>query len=125
MKIVSGAEDRRTESIRMRGKICQKVRNLISNGKISQAEELLRTAFSGTPQSQRAYQKAGDMEIRHLDVMENQREYTDYQRILDMEQGLVSVSFMQNGIRYEREYLASYPDQILAIHMKASFPRKT
>lgn len=101
-----------------------KVRNLISNGKISQAEELLRTAFSGTPQSQRAYQKAGDMEIRHLDVMENQREYTDYQRILDMEQGVVSVSFMQNGIRYEREYLASYPDQILAIHMKASFPGK-
>ena len=43
-----------------------KVRQLILEGKIPEAEELLRTAFSGNPQSQHPYQKAGDVEIRHM-----------------------------------------------------------
>lgn len=49
-------------------------------------------------------------------------EYTEYKRILDMEKGLAEVSFSQDGVDYEREYLASYPAQVLAMRLSASRP---
>lgn len=107
-----------------------KVRKLILEGKIPEAEELLRTAFSGNPQSQHPYQKAGDVEIRHMGLWKDwgfggpkgPEEYTEYKRLLDMEKGLAEVSFSQDGVDYEREYLASYPAQVLAMRLRASRP---
>ena len=107
-----------------------KVRQLILEGKIPEAEELLRTAFSGNPQSQHPYQKAGDVEIRHMGLWKDwgfggpksPEEYTEYKRMLDMEKGLAEVSFSQDGVDYEREYLASYPAQVLAMRLRASRP---
>ena len=39
-----------------------------------------------------------------------------------MEKGLAEVSFSQDGVDYEREYLASYPAQVLAMRLSASRP---
>ena len=83
-----------------------KVRKLILEGKIPEAEELLRTAFSGNPQSQHPYQKAGDVEIRHMGLWKDwgfggpkgPEDYTEYIRLLVMEIGVAGVSFSAEGV---------------------------
>lgn len=46
------------------------VRKLIFEGKIHEAERLLKFAFTGTPQSQSAYQTAGDLYIDLMDTIQ-------------------------------------------------------
>jgi alpha-L-fucosidase 2 len=45
--------------------------------------------------------------------------FEDYRRELDMNRGVVTVSYMQEGIRYQREVFASYPDRALVAHLSA------
>ena len=79
------------------GKNLSKIRSLVKEGKIEEAEELEVYALSGTPQSQRPYQTLGDFSyhIRHGDG-----EISDYRRELDLETGTVTVSYRHNGIVY-------------------------
>jgi len=49
---------------------------------------------------------------------------TDYRRELDLENGLVRVSYQQDGVSYLREYFASYPDGVLVVRLSASKPGK-
>lgn len=45
---------------------------------------------------------------------------TDYRRYLDLEEGRVGVEYSSDGITYQREYIASFPDDVVAIRYKAS-----
>ncbi|MBP1677766.1 MAG: Alpha-L-fucosidase [Bacteroidetes bacterium] len=45
--------------------------------------------------------------------------YENYVRELDLNRGLVTVAYTQNGVRYKREILASYPDRALIIRFTA------
>lgn len=99
-----------------------KVRKLISEGKISQAEELLTLAFSGLPQSQRPFQPLGDLEItygRRGDQAVSEQAQ-DYRRELDLEHGLVRESFVLGKGKIEKTYFASWPAKVLVIHIEAS-----
>ncbi len=49
---------------------------------------------------------------------------SNYQRNLDLNNSLVSVSYTQNGVRYVREYFASYPDSVIAVRISADQPGK-
>jgi alpha-L-fucosidase 2 len=49
---------------------------------------------------------------------------TQYQRNLDLNNSLASVSYTQNGIHYLREYFASYPDSVIAVRISADQPGK-
>ncbi|WGL18373.1 glycoside hydrolase family 95 protein [Microbulbifer bruguierae] len=46
----------------------------------------------------------------------------DYRRSLNLLDGTASVSYQANGVRYTREYLASYPDEVIAVHLTADHP---
>lgn len=93
-----------------------KVRELILGGKPEEAEELLRYAFSGTPQSQRVYQPLADCFIR----MKNAGEAKDYTRRLDLNEALVKVSYRtQKGV-VEREYFSDYDAHVIAVKMEAT-----
>ena len=48
----------------------------------------------------------------------------DYVRTLDLNTAIASAEWKSNdkGITFRREYLASYPDQVLAVHLTASKP---
>ena len=48
--------------------------------------------------------------------------YSDYRRELDLDKGVVRVTYVQHGIRYTREIFASYPDRALV--MRISSDRK-
>ena len=93
-----------------------KIRNLLFDGKIEEAENLAVLAFSGVPESQRPYQTMGDLFL-HFDMSESSAE--NYTRELDIENAVVSVSFQAAGINYTRRYFSSAPDQVIVIHMSA------
>ena len=56
-----------------------KIRQLILDGRIKEAERLIRLSMSGCPDSMRPYQSLGDL---HLD-MEDPGEVKEYRRSLD------------------------------------------
>jgi alpha-L-fucosidase 2 len=45
---------------------------------------------------------------------------TNYRRSLSLNEAVSKVSYEQDGVRYEREYFASYPDKVLVIKLSAS-----
>lgn len=93
----------------------QKVRQLLFEEKISEAEEIVNDAFCGTPVNQRHYMPLGDfiIEQRGLGDIQN------YKRSLDLETAVQSVEFSSDGVNYTREVIASYPDNVLAVNINA------
>ncbi|HTF95315.1 MAG TPA: glycoside hydrolase N-terminal domain-containing protein [Cellvibrio sp.] len=67
------------------------------------------------------YQNFGDL---HLVFAGNDSGVSNYQRVLSLDNAQVDVSYTQDGIDYKREYLASYPDGVIAIKLSASQPGK-
>lgn len=45
---------------------------------------------------------------------------TNYRRWLDLNEAKAGVEYTSNGVDYEREYIASFPDDVIAIRYKAS-----
>ena len=93
----------------------EKVRELLFEEKISEAEDIVRDAFCGTPINQRHYMPLGDFIIdqRGLGDIQN------FKRSLDLKTAVQSVEFSSNGINYTREVIASYPDNVLAVNIRA------
>lgn len=46
----------------------------------------------------------------------------NYQRKLSLNQAMVTVSYEHDAVTYQREYFASYPDQVIAVKLKANKP---
>jgi alpha-L-fucosidase 2 len=68
------------------------------------------------PQYQADYQPFGDVRIHFV----NQGEVSHYRRSLDLSNAIACVSYTANGIDYEREYLASYPDNLIMMRFSAN-----
>ncbi|MES2675109.1 MAG: glycoside hydrolase family 95 protein [Pseudomonadota bacterium] len=49
---------------------------------------------------------------------------THYRRELDLDNGLVRVTYSQDGVNYLREYFASYPDGVIVVRISADQPKK-
>lgn len=62
-----------------------------------------------------AYQPFGN-----LYVVTGHQNVEDYERSLDLESAIHTVSYMYQGVEYEREAFASYPDQLMAYRFSAS-----
>jgi alpha-L-fucosidase 2 len=77
--------------------------------------------YKGVTNSQKgiygSYQPFGSVEIDlpHSSV-------TKYQRTLDLDRGMGTVTYDYNGTNYHREYFASYPDQVLVMRLTADHP---
>lgn len=96
----------------------EKIRTLIMEEKdVNQAEQLMRFALSATPQSERMYQPACDLWIQW-----NQDTSTNYQRMLQLENGLVSEEYTIGTTHIEKEYFASFKEQMIVVHLKSSIP---
>jgi|WetSurMetagenome_2_1015567.scaffolds.fasta_scaffold05097_3 alpha-L-fucosidase 2 len=102
-----------------------KIRELLFKGKYKEATELtLKTQVckgSGSGQGNGAtvpfgcYQTLGDL---WLDFGTTSG-FDNYHRELNLDNGIVEVSYSQNGIHFNREIFASYPDRSLVIHLIA------
>lgn len=93
----------------------ERVRSLILGGKPKEAEELLRYAFSATPQSQRIYQPLADCFIQ----MKEAGEAKGYFRVLDLSEAVVKVGYQTEKGSFYREYFSSEPRQVMAVRLTA------
>ena len=101
-----------------------KVRELLWQGKISDAENLVALTMFAIPEQQRHYSCLGDFfaEFYHPSKENPQKklEVSNYKRDLDLKNGVSTVSYEANGINYKREYFCSYPAQGMVIRFTAS-----
>ncbi|KAA8783610.1 glycoside hydrolase family 95 protein [Paenibacillus amylolyticus] len=95
------------------------IRELLFRGHIRQAEELALTALVGVPDGQRHYEPLGDF---YVAMHHGDEGATEYQRYLDLEQGIARVQYTSGKTKYKREYFSSYPDQVMAVRLSSSVP---
>ncbi len=91
------------------------IRQLLFDGKQKEAEDLAMKEFMSVPLKQKTYQAFGDLNLH----FPNQETFTDYYRDLDLKNAVCRVSYKSNGTNFTREYLSSFPDQVIAIRLTA------
>ena len=96
-----------------------KIRKLILEGKISEAQELCTFALSGIPEESRHYEPLGNL---YIEFEGNEMEFSDYSRELHLSTATVTTSFVLAGVKYTRQVIASYPKNALIIHLTADKP---
>lgn len=99
--------------------ILPKVRKLIFEGKYKEAQDLTMTRIPRhAPEGNNygmPYQTVGDLWLDFPD----QGEVKYYYRDLDIANAISSVSYEAGGVHYEREYLSTAVDQVIAIRLTA------
>ncbi len=70
------------------------------------------------PRRQPPYEPLGDLKL-HFDGIDA-AVVQNYQRSLDLYDGVASIAFDAGGIHYTREVFASYPDHAIVVHIQAS-----
>jgi len=65
------------------------------------------------------YQVLGDLFIT---LPGHDKNMSDYRRDLDIGQALAHVSYISNGVHYQREYFCSYPAQVMVVRLTADKP---
>lgn len=66
------------------------------------------------------YQPFGDLKLR----FQGHERASNYRRELNISRAVARTSYEVNGVRYTREYFASAPNQVMAVHLSASQPGK-
>lgn len=86
-----------------------KARELALKGELREASNILADHLSDT--YGRSYLPAGNLYIKRIGASEA----CEYYRELDFESGTVSQKYTEDGIRFEREYFISHPDNCIAV----------
>ncbi|MFD2968719.1 glycoside hydrolase family 95 protein [Sphingobacterium bambusae] len=89
------------------------IRQALKIGDNKRAQELIDAQLLG-PYNQ-SYMPLADISLKML----SKGNYVNYRRELDLDSGIVRISYKQNGINYKREIFASYPDQSIIIRLIA------
>jgi alpha-L-fucosidase 2 len=95
-----------------------RIRDLVFAGKFQEAEKMADEHFWGIPKAQQAYQPLGDL-LLHSDVEDP---VDNYRRELNMETGVVKVSYRSGDVTYTRQIFISYPDRVMVVHIEADKP---
>ncbi|KAL7940450.1 glycoside hydrolase family 95 protein [Trichoderma barbatum] len=91
------------------------LRQLIREGKHSETEALVKECFFATPASMRHYEPMGTATLEF-----NHKNITDYRRCLDLATSQVSIQYSVDGISFQRDVIASFPDNALLLRFTAS-----
>ena len=94
------------------------IRQLLFDGRQKEAEKLATEKFMSQPLRQESYQPFGDLTL----LFNGHDDATDYRRELDMDSAIATTSYRVNDVEYCREAFASYPDQVIVVHLSASKP---
>ena len=112
-----------------------RIRTLIREGKIREAEELANEAMASIPDYQSHYEPLADVyvipdeseSVQYFGLhdywnpsLNSIEEIDDYRRELDIEKGIHKVSYTRNGKNFIRESFISYPDAVMAVRCKGA-----
>lgn len=92
-----------------------KIRQLLAEGKQLDAQILAAKEFMSVPLHQKAYQPFGDLYID----FKGQENYTNYSRSLSLDEAISRVSYQVGKTTFNREVFATYPDQLIVVHLSA------
>ena len=93
----------------------ERVRKLLREEKIAEAEKIVSEAFCGTPVNGRHYMPLGDLTIHHY--KEDTCEYIS--RSLDLETAVCETKYIIGDTRFTRRVICSEPAQVLAVDISA------
>ena len=91
-----------------------RIRELILNGQISEAEELMTYALSGIPQSQKPYQSLGDLTIRFKGL---EGSSTGYTRCLSLDDAIHTMQATVGDNSFQRETFLSAADDVMVLRI--------
>ena len=92
-----------------------KIRQLLLDGMVSEAQELAGDTMMPIPDQQRNYSTAGEI---FFQFHEEKEEFKNYKRFLDLNQAMVTMEYELGTTEYRREYFASAVHQVIAIHQE-------
>jgi alpha-L-fucosidase 2 len=95
-----------------------KIRKLIFEGALREAEKLIDLHLSG-----RWTEAYMPMAVMHVECPELRDSHIEnYNRRLDLHNGVASVSFTASGVEYRKEAFCSFPDQALIVKLCSTEP---
>jgi len=95
-----------------------KVRQLLFEGRIREAQQLTDAALFAPNPHPAHYEPLGDLDIR----FGHGKSVTNYQRGLCLDNALSWVSYEIGGVTYTREFIANFPSNVICIKLAASTP---
>ncbi|WP_183277179.1 glycoside hydrolase family 95 protein [Clostridium fungisolvens] len=98
-------------------KYLPKIRKLLFEGNIKEAEKLTSLAMAGTPEDSRHYESLGDI---FLTFNENTDEVTNYERSLDISNAIAEVKYKQGDVDFRREIFISSVDKVMVMKVSSS-----
>jgi len=96
------------------------VRQLILEGKYSEAETMINQSMTAKQLHGSKYQPIGYLNLSFPD----HNSYTGYYRELDLEKAVFTTTYKVGDVTYRREVFASQPDQVIVVKLSASEPGK-
>lgn len=100
-------------------KYYKEIQKLVDENKILEAEELIKLSMFSSPKGECIYSVSGEVRIDYkLDL----NKVSNYKRCLNLDDGLVDVSFNIDENKIERRYFASYLDQLIINNIKSTKP---
>lgn len=96
------------------------VRKLIFEGKYGEAQQLADEKIMSQTNDGMPYQTFGDLFI----AFPGHHDYQDYYRDLSLEEATARTSYRVHGVRYHREILTSFTDQVILVRLTADQPGK-
>lgn len=94
----------------------EKVRELVFAGRFNEAEELVQKHMLG--EYNESYLPMGNLYFS----MSHSETVTEYRRSLELDRAVAKVTYQADGSRFEREYFASYPAQMIVMRFTADRP---
>lgn len=94
------------------------IRELIFNGEISKAEQLMLLTMSGCPNSEHPYQTLGNISFEQKGI----GEVKEYYRELDLNTAVCTIRFCSKEVTYTRELFISKPADCMVIRISADKP---
>jgi alpha-L-fucosidase 2 len=115
-----------------------KIRELLGEGRVHEAERMISRTFAAMPESVRHYEPLGDVFFNFghgvdpkgpdatdagITVFKKEvatDEVQNYTRKLDLRSGMVTVEYDFRGVRYKRDYFASTVHEVICVRLSAS-----
>ena len=93
-----------------------KIRQLVFDGKYRAAQDMVDSKIFHRTNHGMSYQTVGDLYLS----FPGHEEFSDYYRDLDISEAVASVSYVSGGVKYSREVISSFDDDVVAVSLTAS-----